>query len=66
MVSTLTGSGEFGSFKKKQDFIYTSPAAGFHEGKRSDPIAALTHWTPAPSTYDVRRDANQNDAPKMK
>ena len=36
MTSSGTG-GNFGEFKKQQDYIYTTPGIGMGHGNRSDP-----------------------------
>jgi hypothetical protein len=36
MMATLVGTGT-GEFKKQQDFMYTSNAAGIGKGARTDP-----------------------------
>ncbi len=36
MISTM-GGGQFGDFKKQQDYTYTSPGSGIGMGPRSNP-----------------------------
>ena len=53
-LGTSTG-GQFGDFKKQQDFIMTSSAAGISKDKRSDPLMFSAYWTPAPNAYEVAK-----------
>lgn len=46
--------------------MHTSPAYGIGKGERADPIKFMTHWTPAPNTYDTSKGGAMNDAPKFK
>lgn len=56
-LGTGTG-GNFGDYKKQQDFTFTSPAAGFGRGDRSDPNKYSATWTPAPNNYTVAKDGS--------
>ena len=60
MISTA------GEFVKTQDYMLTSVASGIGKGPRSDLIGFQTGFAPAPNTYDVAKDASQNNAPRMK
>ena len=50
----------------KGGILYTAPGASIGFGVRSDPNMSMPVWTPAPGTYDTRKDANANSAPKFK
>jgi hypothetical protein len=65
MMSLGTGTGgNFGDFKRKQDFTYTTSAVGMSKDQRSDPNMFSAYWTPAPNTYDISKGGSQNEAPK--
>ena len=49
------GGGHMGDFKKQQDFMQTSAAAGIGRGKRSDPLDTMPTWTPGPE-YNIAKD----------